>query len=46
MHGKVTIQASATYKPGDRPESLIRCSGGLSAKMTVQLCVCVLSHFL
>jgi len=31
------IQANATYKPGDRPESLIRYSGGLSAKVTVQL---------
>jgi hypothetical protein len=32
MHGKVTIQARATYKPGDRPESIIRYSGGLSTK--------------
>jgi len=31
------IQVNATYKPGDRPESLIRYSGGLSAKVTVQL---------
>jgi len=35
MHGKVMIQVNATYKPGDRPESYIRYSGGLSAKMTV-----------
>jgi hypothetical protein len=37
MHGKVTIQALATYKPGDRPESIIRNSGGLSAKKTAFL---------
>jgi len=34
-HGKVMTQVNATYKPGDRPESLIRYSGGLSAKVTV-----------
>ncbi len=38
------IQVNATYKPGDRPESLIRNSGGLSAKVTAQLCV--ISRFL
>ncbi len=38
------IQVNATYKPGDRPESLIRNSGGLSAKMTVQ--APVISRFL
>ncbi|GEM_PF-1817040 len=31
------IQVNATYKPGDRPESLIRYSGGLSAKTTAPL---------
>ena len=28
-HGKVMIQVNTTYKPGDRPQSIIRNSGGL-----------------
>jgi hypothetical protein len=43
MHGKATIQAHATYKPGDRPESLIRYSGGLSTKKTAHPCRLLLS---
>ena len=36
-HGKVMIQVNATYKPGDRPESIIRFSGGLFCGVIVRL---------
>jgi hypothetical protein len=37
------IQVNATYKPGDRPESIIRYSGGLFCGVIVRLRV---SHLL
>ena len=36
-HGKVMIQVNATYKPGDRPKSIIRYSGGLVCGVIVRL---------
>ena len=36
-HGKVMSQVHATYKPGDRPESIIRYSGGLFCGVIVRL---------
>jgi hypothetical protein len=37
QHGKVMIQVHATYKPGDRPKSIIRYSGGLFCGVIVRL---------